>query len=69
MDVTQKHTRRTVLRTGIIAAAATATAGPKVNAQQSQVPSTWEPKKLGEIRISAICGEDNVVSCQSTNVG
>ena len=61
MDVTQKHSRRTALKTGLAAAAATALAVPEAKAQPSQVPSTWEPKKPGEIRISAICGEDNVV--------
>lgn len=61
MDVTQKHTRRTALKTGLVAATATALAVSEAKAQQSQVPSTWEPKKPGEIRISAICGEDNVV--------
>ena len=61
MDLTQKHSRRTALKTGLTTAAVTALTGPEVKAQETQVPSTWEPKKPGELRISAICGEDNVV--------
>ncbi len=41
MDVTQKHSRRTALKTGFAAAAATALTVPEAKAQESEVPSTW----------------------------
>jgi len=60
MDITHKHSRRSALRAGLAAATA-ALATPSAKAGQSQIPPEWVPKKPGEIRISAICGEDNVV--------
>jgi len=56
MDHLHKQSRRTVLKTGITAAAASVAA--HVAGAQSQAPPIWEPKKPGEIRVTAICGED-----------
>ena len=61
MDLTQKHSRRTAIKTGLAAAAATALNIPEVKAQQGNIITEWVPKKPGEIRVSAICGDDNVI--------
>ncbi len=64
MDLTQKHSRRTALKTGLAAAAAATLVVPGAEAQQSRqgnIITEWVPKKPGELRISAICGDDNVI--------
>ena len=63
----QKYARRTALTSGLAAAAATALAVPAAKAQQL-APPVWEPKKPGEIRISAICGDDNAIKNGLTTV-
>jgi len=55
MDLSHNHSRRSILKTGLAAAAAAALPAPEAKAQETPF---WEPKKPGEIRISAICGED-----------
>lgn len=61
MDLSQKHSRRTVLKTGLVAAVSAALTVPEVKAQELEVLSAWVPKKPGELRISAICGDDPVI--------
>ena len=60
MDLSQKHSRRKVLKTGLAAAAAAALPTSQAKAQrteQGQYITEWVPKKPGELRISAITGE------------
>ncbi|MBN1290704.1 MAG: ThuA domain-containing protein [Candidatus Latescibacteria bacterium] len=58
MDLTQKHSRRNMLKTGLAAATAAALPTPGAKAQQrGGIHEEWTPKKPGTIRISAITGE------------
>jgi len=54
MDLSRKHSRRSILTTGLAGAAA-ALAAPEAKALAEPI---WEPKKPGELRVTAICGED-----------
>ena len=58
MDLSQKHSRRNMLKTGLAAATAAALPTPGAKAQQrGGIQEEWTPKKPGTIRISAITGE------------
>ena len=64
MDLSRKHTRRNILKTGIAAAAAATLPIPNAKAQQSQkyevgeYVTKWVPKKPGELRMTAVCQND-----------
>lgn len=55
MDLSHNHSRRRVLKTGLAAAASVALSVPEAKAHEVPI---WEKKKPGELRITAICGED-----------
>ncbi len=57
MDAPNTHSRRTILKTGLAAAAASVIAVPAATAQK--LPP--KPKTPGSLRVSAICGEDHRV--------
>jgi len=60
MDLSQKHSRRKVLKTGLAAAAAAALPTSQAKAQraeQGQYITEWVPKKPGELRVSLMTGE------------
>jgi len=60
MELTQKHSRRNILKTGLAAAAAAAIPISGAKAQQGQQGNyitVWEPKKPGELRVSLMTGE------------
>ncbi|MDP2982941.1 MAG: ThuA domain-containing protein [Candidatus Latescibacter sp.] len=56
-SILQKHSRRNVLQTGLAATVA-ALSSSNLHSQQSPRLSTWEPKKPGEISITALCEND-----------
>ena len=58
MDTQHRQSRRTILKSGLAAAATTMLPAPAARAQQ---PSPPDPKKPGALRISAICGIDHRV--------
>lgn len=55
MNISHKQSRRNILKTGLAAAAAATLPSPEAAALEAPI---WEPKKPGELRITAICGED-----------
>ena len=67
MDLSKKHTRRNILKTGLAAAATATLPVSKAKAQQVQKAqqyevgeyvTKWVPKKPGELRITAVCEND-----------
>jgi len=60
----QNQSRRTILKTGFLATAASVfphTGAKAKSVKQGNIITDWEPKKPGEIRVSAICGDDPVI--------
>ena len=58
------HSRRTILKTGLMASAAAVLPLSGAKAQrlgQGNIITEWEPKKPDEIRVSAIIGDDPVI--------
>ena len=61
MDISQKHSRRNILKTGLAAAAVATLPISRAKAQRAQrgnILTEWVPKKPGEIRISAFCQDE-----------